>query len=211
MSVPDQPPPASSAGSASLLPAVARDRRELARGEPGGAVEPGQIAESGAAPVDLGHEPGQVAEQEIARHVQAGRGIAEALRGREPDQLGHHVVAVDQHVLHQVAQRHALMHRHDRCAGGRDAAQRRAKRDALRAGKLAEQIAGVQAGVLDRQLGQLAAPSAVGDAPHHGLLVAALERDPARRQRPGGAASKRASFSGGNAAASMRPPPHHAR
>ena len=76
------------------------------------------------------------------------------------------------------------MHRHDRCAGGRDAAQRRAKRDALRAGKLAEQIAGMQAGVLDRQLGQLAASSAVGDTPHHGSLVAALERDAAGRQRP---------------------------
>ena len=49
--------------------------------------------------------------------------------------------------------------------------------------KLAEQVAGVQAGVLDRQLGELAAPAAIGDAPHHGSRVAALERDPARRQR----------------------------
>ena len=67
-------------------------------------------------------------QQEIARGVEAAPGIAEPLRGRETDQLGHHVVAVDQRVLDEVTQRRALVHRQD----GSSVTWRRRPRSATR-------------------------------------------------------------------------------
>ena len=142
------------------------------------------IAERGTAPVDIGHQAGEAAEQQIARRAEAARDVAEPCRGRQPDRLGHHVVAVDQRVAQEVAQRHALMDGENIRPRRREAAQRRGERDALGARELPEDIAGVQPGVLDRQLRHLAAAAAVGDPPDHGALVVALELDPAGRQQP---------------------------
>ena len=143
------------------------------------------VAEGGAAPVDLGHEAAEMLHQQGARGLEPGqRLVAQALRRGEADHLGHHVVAVDQHVAQQVAHRRALVDGQEPRRGRRRAALRRVEQDALAARELAEDATGVQPGILDRQRRHPAA-AAIGDLPDHRLVADRLEADAAGRQQRG--------------------------
>lgn len=137
------------------------------------------VAEDRAPPVDVGHQPAEVVDDELARSAEVG-GVAEPLRRRQADRLGHHVVAVEQHVAHQVAQGCALVDRQDAPVRRRRTPPGRAEHDALGERQPAEEVPGVQPRVLDRERGLLATTAAVGDPPH--LAAGALELDPAGRQ-----------------------------
>jgi hypothetical protein len=164
-----------------VAPAVAHDRRQLARRQPGAAVEAGIVGQHGAPPVDVGHQLRQVADQQGTLRRLAIASL-ELLRRRETDRLGHHVVAVQQRVVQQLAQRRALVDRDQDRVGRRHAALRRADHDVQRERQPAEQIAGVQPRVLDRELARLSPAAAVGDPPDHRPVLAVAELDPAGRQ-----------------------------